>query len=214
MRRAIRASPSVSSKRATRRRTWRRSGAATCYASCGPRRRPLRLDSQTAAPTQTVVRAFSLDDTEPTRPLARYCRMTAARFLSPRWRTPCIAAAGVLIGVAVLVGVGVAFLHTAYSQHVVLNYLGAQLSRQVDAKGPVQLDLLSASPSLIATDVTLGNPPWMPAGTSAQIGRLSIVFDFPWPGRQRSIQRLEMISAQLHLVRDAEDRANWQFRPP
>jgi uncharacterized protein involved in outer membrane biogenesis len=54
----------------------------------------------------------------------------------------------------------------------------------------------------------------MPPGVSAQIGKLTVVFSAPWPGRQKSILRLEMLSANLHLVRDAEGRANWQWRAP
>jgi hypothetical protein len=120
----------------------------------------------------------------------------------------------VLVALAVLIAAGIAIMHTAYFQRSVLNYFAARLHHPVEVKGAMELDLLSPSPSLTATDVTLSNPPWMPPGTAAQIGKLSVVFDFPWPGRARSIQRLEMDSARLHLVRNAEGRANWQWRAP
>jgi len=54
----------------------------------------------------------------------------------------------------------------------------------------------------------------MPPGTAVQIGKLSVTWDWPLPLRQRSIQRLEMLDASLHLVRDSEGHSNWQLNPP
>ncbi|MEJ0038343.1 MAG: AsmA family protein [Gammaproteobacteria bacterium] len=132
----------------------------------------------------------------------------------PRWRTISIVAASVLGVVAVVVVACLVLVRTTYFQHAVVRYAAARLSRQIDVRGALELDLLSANPTLTATDVTLSNPAWMPPGVFARIGKLTLVFDSPWPGRMKNIQRLEMISADLHLVRDAEGRANWQRSPP
>src|SRR5262249_52010413 len=144
----------------------------------------------------------------------RYCGMTPARSVSPHWRKASITVASVLVLCAVLVGAGIALVHTAYFQAEVVRYAAGELGRQVDVKGTLDLDLLSSTPTLTATEVRLSNPAWMPTGVAAEIGRLTVVFDFPWPGRQKSIRRLEMLSATLHLVRDAEGRASWQWTEP
>jgi uncharacterized protein involved in outer membrane biogenesis len=140
--------------------------------------------------------------------------MAVAPHRSPRWRIASIVAASVVLVISVIALVGIAVMHTDSFQHTVVSYAANRLGRHIDVNGTLELDLLSANPSLTATRVTLSNPYWMPPGEMAQIGRLSIVFDFPWPGRTKSIRRLEMISANLHLVRDAEGRANWQWKPP
>src|SRR4051794_24067945 len=114
---------------------------------------------------------------------------------SRRWRTASIMGAGVLGILALVIIASLIFIRTTYFQHAVVRYAAARLSRHIDVRGPLKLDLLSSTPTLTAADVTLSNPSWMPPGVSAQIGRLTVVFDFPWPGRQKSILRLEMLSA-------------------
>jgi uncharacterized protein involved in outer membrane biogenesis len=54
----------------------------------------------------------------------------------------------------------------------------------------------------------------MPAGATAQIGRLTLAFDLPLPGHSFGIGRLEMDGASLDLVRDSAGRANWQWFNP
>src|SRR3569833_782100 len=99
-----------------------------------------------------------------------------------------------VIGVLALVAVAcLVIVQTGAFQRAAVKYAAARVGRYIDVCGPLQLDLLSSTPTLTATDVTLSNPSWMPAGTTARIGKLTVVFDFPWPGRQKSILRLEML---------------------
>ena len=140
--------------------------------------------------------------------------MTLAPSRSSPWRTPSIVVASVLAVVAVAAVAGLVLIRTTYFQHTVVRYAASRLSRQIEVRGALTLDLLSSTPTFTGTDVTLSNPAWMPAGVTAEIGKLTMVFDFPWPGRQKSILRLDMQAAKLHLVRDAEGRANWQWSPP
>jgi AsmA family protein len=140
--------------------------------------------------------------------------MIPLRSLTPRWRTTSLVSASVLAVLAVVIVGCLILVRTMPFQHAAVRYAANRLSRHIDVRGPLELDLLSSTPTLTATDVTLSNPAWMPAGTAARIGKLTVVFDFPWPGRQKSILRLEMLSAKLHLARDSEGRSNWQWRPP
>jgi uncharacterized protein involved in outer membrane biogenesis len=140
--------------------------------------------------------------------------MTSAPSLPRHWRTTSIVAASLLAVVAIAIGACLVFVRTESFQQVVVRYAADRLSRQIEVGGTLNLNFLSSTPTLTATDVRLSNPEWMPKGVAAEIGHLKVVFDFPWPGRQKSILRLEMVSAQLHLVRDAEGRANWQWSAP
>ncbi len=54
----------------------------------------------------------------------------------------------------------------------------------------------------------------MPSGVLARVTTLSIVVDFPPPWRSLTIRKLGLAGAQIHLVRDAEGRANWQTQDP
>src|SRR5262245_7236237 len=121
--------------------------------------------------------------------------MTVAPSSLPGRRAIWIAAGSVFVAMSVLIAGWIAFMHTAYFQRAAVEYIANRLHHPVEVQGALELDLLSSTPSLTATEVTLGNPPWMPPGRAAQIGKLSVVFDFPWPGGERSIRRLEMKSA-------------------
>jgi uncharacterized protein involved in outer membrane biogenesis len=140
--------------------------------------------------------------------------MTPTPSPPPRWRTISIVAASVVAVAAVAAVACLLLVRTTYFQHEVVHYAASRLSRHIEVRGTLNLDLLSSTPTLTATNVTLSNPAWMPPGATAQIGKLTVVFDFPWPGRQKSILRLEMQAATLHLVRNADGRANWQWTPP
>ena len=91
----------------------------------------------------------------------------------------------------------------------------ARTGRQIRVDGPLELHLLSRTPSVIAEQVVIGNPPWMPPGSMAEIGRLSFSFDLlSFFSSSLVIRRLEMQNAALHLVRDADGHANWQAHAP
>jgi uncharacterized protein involved in outer membrane biogenesis len=131
-----------------------------------------------------------------------------------RWRTTSIVAASVFAVVAVAAVACLILIRTTYFQHALVRHAASRLSRDIEVRGPLNLNLLSSTPTLTAIDVTLSNPAWMPKGATAEIGKLTIVFAFPWPGREKSILRLDLRAAKLHLIRDAEGRANWQWSPP
>jgi AsmA family protein len=129
--------------------------------------------------------------------------------ISPRARKWLIALFSVLGFVSVL-----AIVEATWLPRVLPGFVAARTGRQIQVSGPLELHLLSPRPSFVARNVTIGNPPWMPAGVTAQIGQLSVEFDFPRFGGSTPIRRIEMTGARLHLVRDAEGRSNWASAPP
>src|SRR5262245_29412131 len=128
-----------------------------------------------------------------------------------KWQIALISV-GTMAAVAVVASA--AFLSSDASRKWAIDWVAANTGRRIQVDGAFELHWLSPSPSLVAEHVTIGNPPWMPPGTTARIGKLSLTWNFPLPLRQSSIQRLEILDATLHLVRDADGRTNWQWSPP
>jgi AsmA family protein len=95
-----------------------------------------------------------------------------------------------------------------------VRYLAARAGREIRIDGALHLHLLSLSPSAIAENVSIGNPPWTAPGRTAEIGRIAVVFDLPNARHPLAIQRLELSGARLHLLRESRGAANWQWSDP
>lgn len=96
----------------------------------------------------------------------------------------------------------------------VVRYVATQWERQIRVDGRFEAHLFSLHPRIVAERVTIGNPPWTSPGVTAEIGRLSLTYDLPFFGQSFRLHTLEMERATLHLKRDAQGRANWQFHAP
>jgi uncharacterized protein involved in outer membrane biogenesis len=123
-----------------------------------------------------------------------------------------------LLLVIAIVVAAIALPDSDYGHRAIISHFAAGSGRHIEVQGRMKVRLLTSSPSLVAEQVTIGNPSWMaPAarsGTVARIDKLSLTFDFPLPWRKSAIRRLELQGASLNLVRDAQGRGNWFGRPP
>jgi uncharacterized protein involved in outer membrane biogenesis len=128
-----------------------------------------------------------------------------------RGLTVAIATLVALIGVTVIL---VAAVDAGYFRGPLVRYIAARSGRQILVGGQIHTHLFASHPELTAEGVTIRNPPWMPAGLTAEIGRVSLVFRWPGVGHSSEIERLVMEAAVLHLERDAEGHANWQLTDP
>src|SRR5262245_3928895 len=118
------------------------------------------------------------------------------------WSTLSIVLVSVLgIVVLALIAFG-AFLSSARFPKLLVDSLAARSQRRSQVDGAFEVNFLSSTPSIAAERVTIGNPPWMTPGNTAEIERLTLVFDFPVPWRKSTIRKLEMTGAKLHLIRD------------
>jgi AsmA family protein len=125
---------------------------------------------------------------------------------------PRVAWAGALLaGVLVL---GAIALDSSWAGRWLLGHIAARAGRHIRIDGPVEAHLLSLTPYLRAERVTIDNPPWMPSGTMAHIGTLSLAFAPTLPGRPVEIRSLELDATTLALTRDAAGDSNWQWTPP
>ena len=96
---------------------------------------------------------------------------------------------------------------------ILLSVARSRTGRELRVQGSFESRWLTRTPSLEATRVTIGDPPWMAPGQTAEVGRLLIELRWraAWPPFE--ISRLEIDDATLHLVRTREGRANWQSAP-
>jgi uncharacterized protein involved in outer membrane biogenesis len=105
-------------------------------------------------------------------------------------------------------------LDAGYFREPLIRLLAARAGRQIQVGGALDAHFFSLHPRLVAARVTIFNPPWMPSGVTAEIGRMSLVFRIPPIGHAFGIVRLDMQAATFHLVRDATGHANWQMTAP
>jgi uncharacterized protein involved in outer membrane biogenesis len=108
----------------------------------------------------------------------------------------------------------IAAVDAGHFRGLLIGYFASRLGRPIQVHGTLKAHLLSLRPQVTAEGVAIGNPPWMPAGLIAQIGRLSLVIKLPEFGHSGGIVGLDMQGAELYLQRDATGHANWQLTDP
>jgi AsmA family protein len=121
-------------------------------------------------------------------------------------------AAALLVVVGILVTA--LALNANYLRGPLVGFIAARTGREIRIEGPLKAHLLSLHPSLTAERVSIGNPPWSPRGTLAEIGKLDLEIDLPLFGHPLMIRSLRMDGAELHLQRDATGHANWHWQAP
>lgn len=90
-------------------------------------------------------------------------------------------------------------------------FISAHASRKIQVDGAFEAHLLSLHPTITANQVSIGNPPWMPAGVAANVGRLSLILEWRPAVLPLAIRRLQIEHATLHLRRDSSGRSNWSM---
>ena len=102
-----------------------------------------------------------------------------------------------------------ASIASRHLEGVLLRTIEARTARPVRVDGTFEAHLFSRHPTLTATNVWISNPPWMPAGTFATIGKVAVALEWYASSSPLVIRRLELDHAKLRLVRDARNLANW-----
>jgi len=133
---------------------------------------------------------------------------------SHRLRRGLVWAGWTLLALATLGGLAAAALDAGYFRGPLLKAFAASLHRPIRVDGPLTLHILSRNPRLVAERVTIGNPAWTPAGATATLGKVTVVFAALRLGKELMIDRLQIDNATLHLFRDATGHANWQLQNP
>jgi AsmA family protein len=123
------------------------------------------------------------------------------------------AAGTLVVAVAVIAALG-AGLNSGLFRGPLIRMMASRTARRIEVGGVLETHVFSFHPRLIAERVTIGNPPWMPGGPTAEIGKLSLSIGMPGFGHSFRIEKLEMDAAALHLARDSSGHANWQWTDP
>src|SRR5581483_4995535 len=116
----------------------------------------------------------------------------------------------VLVATIAVLLAGVAML-SSHLRGPLIKYAESHYARRIWVAGKLEVDLLARHPRIIAERVSVGNPHWTPTGLMAEIGHLTLTYDWPVIGHLRAVQ---MRDVTLHLLRDEAGRANWQGRDP
>ncbi len=125
------------------------------------------------------------------------------------------------LGLAAVLATALALLLLAWAvvdgnqlRHPLAHALAEHTGRDIHLDGPLQIHLLTLHPSVIAEQVTVGNPPWISPGTMARIGKLTVRFDWPWRKRPFAVRDLRLEGLDLRLKRDIDGHANWYWKAP
>jgi len=124
---------------------------------------------------------------------------------------------GVAVGLLVLILATLGFAAAVESGHcrgLLLKWASERVGRPVTVAGTLHVEVFSRRPQISAEQVAIGNPPWMPPGPFAEIGKLSMLINLPGLHGHFGILALSMSSATLHLERDAAGNSNWQMTKP
>jgi AsmA family protein len=131
-------------------------------------------------------------------------------------RRGLIGAAALLCVMGLVLAALVAGVDAGHFRGVLVGYAERSTGRRITVAGPLKAQLFSLHPRITAENVTIGNPPWTPAGDTAHLDSLSVAFELPrpWRGREGRIDSLRLQGAKLTLYRDSKGHANWQRRNP
>jgi uncharacterized protein involved in outer membrane biogenesis len=131
--------------------------------------------------------------------------------LVTRWAVLAVAAVAVVL--VAIVGLAVA-VDSGHFRGPLTRFMTSRAGRPVKFDGAFHVHILSLHPQMVAERVTIGSPPWRPAGPVAEIEKITLVIEMPWFGRSFTIDKLALEGAALHLVRDSTGHANWQWTDP
>jgi uncharacterized protein involved in outer membrane biogenesis len=79
-----------------------------------------------------------------------------------------VTTAAALAVLVVIVAVLAAAVDAGYFRGPLIRFLAARTGRLVQIEGHFEAHLFSLNPRVIAERVTIGNPPWMPAGVEGR----------------------------------------------
>lgn len=137
--------------------------------------------------------------------------MTLAPFTA--WKAPALRRVGLALLIsAVLVVTGLA-IASHYARPLALRWFTAHTGRQIRVAGDFKLQLLSRQPTLTASAVEIGNPAWMAPGETARVATITLGLEWQLSPIPLGIRRLEAHGADLHLILEADGRANWYMDP-
>lgn len=97
----------------------------------------------------------------------------------------------VLFALVAVIIAAAALVDANWFRAPLIRFIEARTGRDIRIDGPLKAHLLSLTPRLTGERVTIGNPPWLPPGPTAEIDTLSLSFELlPLFSRSFVISRL------------------------
>lgn len=119
---------------------------------------------------------------------------------------------GGLAGLVALCLLALALVDWNLARGPIGRFASARMHREVVLAGPLEVHPWSLKPWASARDIRVGNPAWAGPGDTAKIDRLTVQIKLlPLLRGQLILLRLEAARPQLHLRRDLQGRATWDF---
>src|SRR5512139_130616 len=116
---------------------------------------------------------------------------------------------GVPAAIALVIGAASALaLHTEKGRRALVSVAATRIRHAIDVRGDLEVRLRSRRLQVVAHEVSIGNPSWMPPG---RLGRFSTV-KLAWSLSARHLPRLqavELLDGDLQPRRTAEGASNW-----
>jgi uncharacterized protein involved in outer membrane biogenesis len=123
-------------------------------------------------------------------------------------------AAGVLLLVIVLVlACALTALQFGIGERALLRVAATRAHRTVEVGGDLRVIVWSTRPRIEASNVTIGNPPWMPAGRLARLDSMTLTFA-PTLWHPLRLHGIAIAGGALSLQRLASGAANWAGSAP
>jgi AsmA family protein len=122
---------------------------------------------------------------------------------------------GGLVLILLLLIVGASLIDWNIARGLVSRVASRQLDRRVAIGGALRVRLLSSTPSVSVDDLSIANPDWAGGGNMLEVRHLQFALQLSQLFLGHLVlATLEVDEPQLSLLRDASQRANWEFGKP
>jgi AsmA family protein len=131
--------------------------------------------------------------------------------MSGAWRLTALGVVSIL-GLLMLLVVALAAIDWNHFRPRIEHSASRHLGRTVRLGGPLQVRLLSRTPTVTVNDLTVGGPPWDPEHDVARVERLTLQLDLrPLLTAHVVLRQVEVLNPKLYLHVEKSGRANWTF---
>ena len=131
--------------------------------------------------------------------------------MSRAWRLTGLGVVSIL-GLLMMLVVALAAIDWNHFRPRIEHAASRHLGRTVRLGGPLQVRLLSRTPTVTVNDLTVGGPPWDPEHDLARVERLTLQLDLrPLLTAHVVLRQVEVLNPKLYLHVEKSGRANWTF---
>lgn len=118
------------------------------------------------------------------------------------------------VGVVLLVcAAAVVAARTSTGREAAVRLAAARTHHPIDVRGGLEWQIASGRLRIVARQVDVADPPWMPGGHLARLGSVTLTYDLSAWHLPR-LRAVELRDGVLEPRRDREGKSNWTLAPP